>query len=284
MQRFNKKSVFTKNSNNKNFKKMKKITLTTCAILIMAFFSATAQTTEIRNLSGFTQVSFSVSGNLNIRIGSEFKVVLEGNKDFLSEVITEVSSDRLTIKRKETENGWFWNRGRNRFEFNNEKITVNITMPAISGLSVTGSGTAEVFDSLITGSLSLSVTGSGRLILNDLSNEDLNCSVSGSGDIIINNVSGKNLNCRITGSGDISIKGNGSFDKADIGITGSGDYTGESLKLETASISVTGSGNCNCNVTNLLEARITGSGNITYLGNPSRLDSRSTGSGRIRPK
>jgi len=236
---------------------MKRQTLTTCAVLIMAFSSVVAQSTENRNLSGFTKVSFAVPGNLNIRIGSEFRVVLEGNKDFLSEIITEVSNNGLTIKR-EPESGW--RSGRNRSRFNNERITVNITMPAISSLSVTGSGTTEVFDSFKTSSLSLSVTGSGRLMIND--------------------VSGENLNSTITGSGSIFIKGNG-FDKADIKITGSGSYTGESLKLETANITVTGSGNCNTHVTNLLEARTTGSGNITYLGNPPRIDLRSTGSGRI---
>ena len=78
------------------------------------------------------------------------------------------------------------------------------------------------------------------------------------------------------------IKGNGSFSKADIGITGSGSYTGEALKLETAKVSVTGSGRCNCYVSNTLNASVTGSGNITYSGSPSMIDTRVSGSGRIR--
>jgi hypothetical protein len=261
---------------------MKKITLTTCAILVMVLFSAkaTAQSTETRNLSGFTDIRFGVPGNLNIRIGSEFKVVLEGNTDFLSEIETNVSNGILSVRRKDTENRRRW-RGS---LFNNEKVTINITMPIISGLSVAGSGTAEVFDSFNTGSLNFTVSGSGQIIVNDVSCEKLSCSVSGSGNIIINSVSGKDLTCRISGSGNITAKGSGSFNKADIGISGSGNYTGESLKLEAANISIAGSGNCNCNVINSLEARVSGSGNVIYTGNPPKIDSRTTGSGRVRSK
>jgi hypothetical protein len=260
---------------------MKKLTFIASAILTMVMFSATvaAQKTEVRNLSRFSKINFAVPGNLNIRIGSEFKVALEGDEDLLAEIETGISNDRLTIRIKEDRRprNWWAN-------FNNKKVTVNITMPAIAGLSVSGSGTAEIFDSFTTNSFDLSVSGSGRLIINDMLSEKLNCSVTGSGNIAINNMSGEELNCRVTGSGNITVRGNGSFNKADISITGSGRYNGELIKLETANITVTGSGSCNCNVANSLEARATGSGNITYLGNPPRIDTRVTGSGRIRTK
>ena len=284
---------------------MKKTQLTTTFILTFLLSSAIAmaQSTEIRNLSRFTKVAFSVPGNLNISIGSEFKVVLEGNKNFLSEIITEVSNDRLTIRRKEESKNWF----RRTSGINNwtDKVTVNITMPAISDLSVAGSGTVEVFDSFKTNSLNLTVSGSGRLILKNVSSENLNCSITGSGRIVIdgdnscdnanisvtgsgrlmlNNISGEELKCRTSGSGNIIIKGNGSFVKADIGMSGSGGYTGESLKLQTANINITGSGRCNCYVTNSLEARITGSGNVIYSGTPTKIDARATGSGRVRAR
>ena len=256
---------------------MKKTQFTTVALILAFLLSSAitiAQSTETRNLTGFTQVSFGVPGNLNIHIGSEFKVILEGDKDFLAEIITDVSNGRLTIRTKE----------RRKPMFNNKKVVVNITMPAISGLSVSGSGTAEIFDSFKTESLSLVVSGSGQLILNDVSSENLSCSVTGSGDIIISGASGKDLRCSVTGSGNITLKSSGSFSTADISITGSGKYIGESFKIETAKIRVTGSGNCNCHVTKSLEANVTGSGKITYVGNPTKIDTRTTGSGKISSK
>jgi carbon monoxide dehydrogenase subunit G len=219
--------------------------------IISASFIYGQSSKETRDVSGFTKVSFGVPGNLYIRFGSEFKVVLEGDKDFISEIETEVSSGRLVIKKDSWTN------------FNNKKVIVNITMPSIESLGVSGSGQAEVVDALKAGSLKLNVSGSGRLTINDLTADDINCSVSGSGDII--------------------LKGSGSVEKADIGISGSGDYSGESLITNTADISISGSGTCLCNVTGSLEAHVSGSGNVTYLGNP-KVDARVSGSGRVRSR
>ncbi len=234
---------------------MKKVSFIAVAFLLTIFSTAFiyGQSTEkeTRNLSGFTKVSFGVPGNLYIRFGSEYKIVLEGDKDFLAEIETEVSSGRLVIKKDS------WN------NFNNKKVVVNITMPSLEGLGVSGSGQAEVLDALKTAELDLGVSGSGKLYLNELTAESIDCGISGSGDII--------------------IKGNGSTKSADISISGSGNYTGESLKFDLADISISGSGSCICHVTGSLEAHVSGSGNISYLGNP-KVDARVSGSGRVKSR
>ena len=46
---------------------------------------------------------------------------------------------------------------------------------------------------------------------------------------------------------------------------------------------VSGSGNAAVNVTDHLTASVTGSGNITYTGNPAQVDQDSSGSGDIVP-
>jgi hypothetical protein len=209
---------------------------------------------ETRNVSGFTKVNFGVSGNLYINIGPEFKVVLEGEKRYLDEVLTEVSGGKLVIKNER--NNWRFN--------NNEKITAYITMPELNGLGVSGSGKAEIKDAVKTGDLGLSVSGSGKLYTSDLNVSSLDCSISGSGDII--------------------ISGNGTASRADISISGSGNYDGEPLKIETAEIHISGSGNCTCNVTETLKASVSGSGNVTYSGGSPKIDARVSGSGKVRSR
>lgn len=216
-----------------------------------AFIHGQSVNKETRNLTGFTKISFGVPGNLYIHFGSDYKVVLEGDKDFLSDIETEVSGGRLVIKRE------------SRMQINNKKVIVNITMPSIEGLGVSGSGQAEITEAVKTKDLDLGVSGSGRLLINDLTADKIDCGISGSGDII--------------------IKGTGNVEEAEISISGSGSYTGESLKLKSAEISISGSGNCQCNVTGTLEASVSGSGNVTYIGNP-RIDAKVSGSGRVRSK
>lgn len=207
-------------------------------------------TKESRNVSGFTKVSFGISGNMYISIGNEFKVTLEGDKDDLEDVITEVSGGRLVVKKDN------WN-----MNFN-EKVTVYITMPELEGLGVSGSGKAEIKDAVRTNDLNLSVSGSGKLYTSEVTVSDLKCSISGSGDIIL---------------------GGGNASRADLSISGSGNYTGETTKLGSVDISISGSGNCVVNVTESLKAGVSGSGDVTYIGNP-KVDARVSGSGKVRSR
>jgi hypothetical protein len=206
---------------------------------------------ESRDLKGFTKVSFGVAGNLYITFGPEFKIELEGEKDLLDDIITEVKGDRLVIKKE----NW-------RLSMN-EKVTAYVTMPEISGLGVSGSGKAEIKDAVKAENLDLNVSGSGKIFTSNVVASDLNCSISGSGDILM-------------GAGEVT--------NANIGISGSGNYTGESLKIESVEISVSGSGNCSCNVTKSLKAGVSGSGNVSYVGNPPKVDAHVSGSGHVRSK
>jgi Putative auto-transporter adhesin, head GIN domain len=222
------------------------------AIVVSSGF-ATGQSVvkETRDAKDFTRVSFGVAGNLYINFGPEFKVVLEGEKRDLEDIITEVSGSKLVIKK----DNW-------RFNLN-EKVTVYITMPELKGLGVSGSGKAEIKDAVKTEELDLSVSGSGKIFTNDLVVSKLGCSISGSGDIVPG--------------------GNGNATRADISISGSGNYEGESLKIGTADIHISGSGNCTCNVTETLRAGVSGSGNVTYEGNP-KVDAHVSGSGKVRSR
>ena len=206
---------------------------------------------ETRNLSGFTKVNFGVSGDLYISIGSEFKVVLEGERSLLDEIETEVSGSKLVIKK----DSWH--------SHGNEKVTVYITMPELTGLAVSGSGKAEIKDAVKAENIDFSVSGSGRIITADLALGKLNVGISGSGDVVVG--------------------GSGEAASADISISGSGNYSGETLKIASADFSISGSGSCKCNVSDNLEASVSGSGTITYIGSP-KIDARVSGSGRVKSK
>lgn len=206
---------------------------------------------ETRDLKGFTKVNFGVSGNLYINIGPEFKVVLEGDRDLLEDIETEVSGGKLVIKK----DNWHMNM--------NEKVTVYITMPEIEGLGVSGSGKAEIKDPVKTDDLGLSVSGSGKLFTNAIDVSNLKCSISGSGDISV---------------------GGGNAETGDISISGSGNYTGETAKIKSADMSISGSGNCLVNVSESLTAHVSGSGNVTYTGGSPKIDARVSGSGKVRSR
>lgn len=233
---------------------MKKGIMLVVVAMAVLSFTANAQTKETRNLDGFTKVSFGISGELYIDFGSSYKVILEGNRDDLEEIITEVSSGKLVVRHDRNN----WNFG------DNHKVVVHITMPEIDGLSVSGSGKAEITDEVKEADgLELSVSGSGKLLAAGITADELNCSISG--------------------SGNIEIEGEGSADRGEIAISGSGNYSGENMEIDHLDIRLSGSGNCMVKVGDELSASVSGSGNVNYIGRP-RLDARVSGSGKVRSR
>lgn len=210
------------------------------------------QSTETRNVTGFTKVGFGVAGDLFIKIGPEYKLTIEGDRRVLEDIETTVSGDRLNIRKE----SW-------RINFNDEKVTINITMPELQGLGVSGSGKAQIMDNVKSDELSLSVSGSGKIITSDLEVDRFNCGISGSGDVILGSA--------------------GSIDNGEISISGSGGFSGEEVEIDHLEVSISGSGNCRCRAGDSLEARVSGSGNVTYLGNP-KVDARVSGSGHVRSR
>ncbi len=223
------------------------------AVLIIALQAIQAQTpyTERRDVTGFSEVAFAVSGEVIISLGNQYSVVLEGDRDYIKEIETKISGRELVIKRDK----WF--------DTGNKKVLVKITMPELKGVSVSGSGKATVNDPLSGGDLDIGISGSGKVMLNE--------------------VALANVECDISGSGSLNITGEGTVENLEVNISGSGDYVGETTRVGTLEAAISGSGSCNCYVTGMLKASISGSGNISYSGTP-KIDAAISGSGKVRMK
>jgi hypothetical protein len=205
---------------------------------------------ETRDISGFTGVNFGLAGNLVIKLGSSFEVVLEGDSKYIRDIETVVRNGRLVIRRD------------NFGMFNNEKVNVYITMPEVKSLGLSGSGRATVEGTIKTDVLDLSVSGSGKISIPEVFLNEMNCSISGSGDINID-------------------RGQGG--KAELSISGSGGYAGDNVVIKAFKAGISGSGSCSCNVSESLDASISGSGNVVYSGNP-RINVRASGTGHVRSR
>jgi hypothetical protein len=221
-----------------------------CFIFAAGFVSG--QSKETRNVSGFDKVSFGIAGDLFIRIGPEFKLVLEGDRDLIDDIETVVRDNRLTIKR----DNW-------RLRFDNERVTINLTLPELEAVGVSGSGKVQIQDLVESDELNLGVSGSGKLYTSGLNVDRLECGISGSGDIILGS--------------------SGSIDNGNISISGSGSFSGEDIEIDHLEVHISGSGNCRCRAGDTLEAYVSGSGNVTYSGNP-KVDAKVSGSGHVRSR
>jgi Putative auto-transporter adhesin, head GIN domain len=261
-------------------------------VALIGFGCSFAQSRETRSVGTFSKISFRVPGKLVLRQGTPQKVELEGSKELLSKIETETKGDKLVIGNEEKWNwGWSWS--------DNDRVMVYITVKDITGVSVSGSGELVTEGKVTTNMLDLSVSGSGSLQMDASVSGNMEADVSGSGRIDVKG-SCQNFNSDISGSGkilvalsasqtiDVDISGSGKMEASGTAkeikteISGSGKVYASNLEVDRCSVRISGSGDVEINVKSELDAKISGSGSVSYKGNPNHVNGNSSGSGKVR--
>jgi hypothetical protein len=104
--------------------------------------------------------------------------------------------------------------------------------------------------------------------------------VSGTGSIASDNLDVESLSAYLSGTGTITLAGN--VDQQTINLSGSGNYQGSDLLSREALITIAGTGNALVNSTDILNATISGTGFVQYLGSPQVTENIS-GVGGVTP-
>ncbi len=222
------------------------------SMAIMDFVGASGNgniVTRERTVRSFTEVVSTGSETVRVHRAEECRVTVTCDENLQDAYKARVSGGRLELG---FERG-FAVRGPVR-------VTVDVWMPSVKGLTLAGSGEISAEDPFPVRSLDIVISGSG--------------SVSGRFD-------GGSVAATISGSGNIGLAG--SADDLTLRITGSGDFEGRDLAVDRAETVISGSGSVNLGRCESLDAKITGSGDVRYEGNP-RLTVSVSGSGTVRPR
>ena len=284
-------------------------TISGCSYFGPCFDGSGPMISDFRDIENFTGVSNTGSFDVYVTHADTFGVEVVAQENLIPVIETYVSGNTLIVK---TQNGTCIR--------SNTPIRVNVSLPETEILRLSGSGrvfadmasSREVeisnsgsgnmaIDSVMAETYLLSNSGSGHIgIIGSYINE-LDAVQSGSGAIMCGTLMGtKEVKMRHSSSGDISAA---IIDGADIDVVLSGSGTLElSGEVETAEYTLnssgridaldlmgsdvhatnTGSGKIYVWATGLLDATITGSGDIIYRGNPLSITTRITGTGNVR--
>lgn len=227
-------------------------------LLYLAFFSIVfsscskvigtgPQIADPRPLSDFSSISLAMDATVNITQDSFYKVEVLAQHNIADEILTTQSGQHLTI------------RHRNNVIIKSSPITINITMPSLKALNVSGSGAIQLINSLGCGDLDLTVSGSGDIDIPVLDAQSVSTSISGSGKINVASGQATALNSKISGSGDLSML---------------------NVMCDQVNTVTSGSGTTKVYAVNSLFAKISGSGDVYYRGNPS-VEVEISGSGKL---
>jgi len=116
-----------------------------------------------------------------------------------------------------------------------------------------------------------------RLTVKDLKQLDL----SGAGNIAAGDLSGDTLAVTLSGAGNISPAG--TIERLDLVMSGAGNFGGEKLETKHAKAQLSGVGNATVKVSDTLDARVSGTGSILYIGNP-QITKEVTGLGTVKQR
>jgi hypothetical protein len=201
---------------------------------------------ESRNVTGFKAVSLSGTGQLTIDETGIESLTIMAEDNILPHLTSEVRGNRLMLGTR-----------RNTNIRATREIVYKLTVKELTEIEVSGSGSV---DARVKDLSRIEVSGSGRVDAQKIDIDRLRTTISGSGNVTVS----------------------GKADRQDITISGSGGYQGEDLESEEAKIVSSGSGDAVVNVKGYLEARLSGSGSVEYIGQPSSLAGRIRGSGTLR--
>ncbi|HEY0435380.1 MAG TPA: DUF2807 domain-containing protein [Phenylobacterium sp.] len=103
--------------------------------------------------------------------------------------------------------------------------------------------------------------------------------LDGSGKLNIAAYKQDKLDVQISGSGDVSVAGE--TGAVDLNISGSGDADFAALKARSADVDINGSGSAKLAPSDAAKVDISGSGEVTLLSHPPKLDTSISGSGSL---
>lgn len=217
------------------------------------------ETTQNQSTENFITVVYKISPFHSITNNSivDIEISDEIPKDEIHFFSTEESLNE--IKHEVIDGDLIINTSKKIFSFGeNTNITAKINSESIKNFSVNGVGSIISTITLRADHITTDISGAGNLELT---------------------IKNKSLINKISGVGNLVLKGNTQLMNTEI--SGAGNLNGFELIASESINSISGVGNANINVTDKLNAEISGIGNIVYKGEPKEIIKNISGLGSV---
>jgi hypothetical protein len=188
---------------------------------------------EVRDVRDFQEVSLSGVGTLVITQGETESLTIEAEPRVLQRIETDVRNGRLIIRPDRS------------FE-TRESITYLLGVRELNGIELAGAGRVEVAQ---------------------LTTDQLRIDGSGAGGIVIDNLTASTLD--VTASGNVQAELAGAVDSQTVTVSDAASYAAANLGSRLASVTASGASQVIVNVSESLDARVSGASRVEYIGNPA---------------
>jgi hypothetical protein len=189
---------------------------------------------ETRKVIGAMGVNMGIAANMTIEQGVPEELILNTDDNLMAFILTVVQGETLVIR-------------------NEPGIDLESSQEIEAILRLDNIGT-------------IIHSGVGDITVPDLTTTQIDISLSGVGDIDISNLDGIDLDVMISGVGNVSITGQ--VENQTVELISLGGYEAENLVSKTADVEISSIGSATVQVSTTLNAHITGSGSVFYIGSP----------------
>lgn len=204
-------------------------------------------TTKTISTSDYDEIAVTGSLDVHLQKGDEGSIAVTTDENLQEYIEVTVKGNKLSLRVKKD------------YSVSTKKgIHITVPFETLENISLTGSGDIDTKDVIEATTMKVSLTGSGDIVLA---------------------LNAFNVDSSVTGSGDVTLSGN--TNTLNVSVTGSGDFKGYDLKANNTDVTVSGSGDARVFAGKSIKARVNGSGDIVYKGNPEQKDTKVAGSGNI---
>jgi hypothetical protein len=189
-------------------------------------------------------------GQVILASGEEPSVEVTAEQSVIDRICTEVRDGVLVISIR-----WWFGLLFRAWHLRN--LEVRLRVKDLRSFRLSGAGTVESNGRLGVEELDLRLSGAGKMALE---------------------LQGRRVRVRLSGAGSIELSGEA--EEQEIQLTGAGSIDAERLASKRARVRSSGAGECRLQVSETLEAVLSGVGSVLYRGSP-RVESRISGLGRL---
>jgi hypothetical protein len=214
-------------------------------LLTGSVVSVSAQESETRSLSNFSEVSVGEAISVILIPGNKNEAIVKVRNIDLEDVETNVSGGRLKIELR-------GNRHRNI------DVEISLTYKYIDEVSVSSAADVVTKGPIKSTSLDISVSSAGDAEL-DIIAEEIDVDVSSSGDLTL---SGKTSSQRVS-------------------VSSAGDYDAYDLDCDEAYVRASSAGSAKINANKKIDAKASSAGSVNYKGDPDKVYVSSSSGGDI---
>jgi hypothetical protein len=201
-------------------------------------------------LTEFDRLDMGDALNVTVAQGTEFSVIVKGDRRNLEDLIVRRSGTTLEAKYK---NGW-------RFIRHRQYATeVTIVMPALAGANFSGAATTSI---------------------SGFESDEFRLSLSGAADCTLD-IQASHVDFDLSGASDLVVTGAASSMKASL--SGASMLSAMEFPVEDADIDASGASNVKVNAAIRLKATVSGASDVIYRGTPVLVLSTS-GASHVNPE